>query len=192
MLAVWERAMQPLERVHIFGAAGCGSSTLGQAVARRLECQIIDADDVFWLPTRPPYQARRIAADRARLLDDATRSAKTWVLSGSIVGWGDHLIPRFDLVVFLYLPSNVRLARLKEREQERFGAAIGPGGIMCERHQAFLQWAAGYDTGLGGRTLETDANWLAHLSCPVLIMPGECPTNDQVQSILSSWERSHS
>ena len=28
--------MRPLERVHIFGAAGCGSSTLGWALAQQL------------------------------------------------------------------------------------------------------------------------------------------------------------
>ena len=183
--------MQPLERVHIFGAAGCGSSTLGRALARQLECQIIDADDVYWLPTRPPYQTRRAAADRIRLLDDAIHSTNTWVLSGSVVGWGDHLIPRFDIVVFLYLTSDVRLARLRERERERFGAAIDPGGSMCDQHRAFLRWATGYDTGLSGRTLETDANWLAQLGCPVVVMTGECPTNDQVRHILSSWTRSH-
>jgi adenylate kinase family enzyme len=183
--------MQPLERVHIFGAAGCGSSTLGRALARHLESQLIDADDIFWLPAHPPYQARRPLVERAQLLDDAIRTAKSWVLSGSVVGWGDPVVPRFDLVVFLYVPPEIRLARLKQRERERFGAAIDVGGPMHEQHQAFLQWAAGYDTGLSGRTLETDANWLSHLACPVIVMTGEHSTGDQLAQILASWARSH-
>jgi hypothetical protein len=91
--------MRSLERVHIFGAAGCGSSTLGRALAQRLECQHVDADDVYWLATVPPYQSRRAAPERARMLEEATRWARHWVLSGAIVGWGDALIPTFDLVV---------------------------------------------------------------------------------------------
>ena len=177
--------MRSLERVHIFGAAGCGSIALGRALAQRLECQHVDADDVYWLPTVPPYQTRRVAAERVRMLEAATRWTRTWVLSGAIVGWGDALIQTFDLVVFLYVPAEVRLARLRAREWERFGSEIAPGGSMHEQHQAFLRWAAGYDTGTSGRTLETDASWLAQLSCPVLPMTGECPTYDQVNHILS-------
>ncbi|QRM29149.1 hypothetical protein JO965_23705 [Microvirga sp. VF16] len=45
--------MRSLERVHIFGAAGCGSSTLGRALAQQLECQHVDVDDVYWLATVP-------------------------------------------------------------------------------------------------------------------------------------------
>lgn len=177
--------MRSLERVHIFGAAGCGSSTLGRALARRLECQHVDADDVYWLPTTPPYQTRRAAAERIQVLEAATRWTTNWVLSGSIVGWGDPLIQTFDLVIFLYVPAEVRLARLRARERERFGTAIERSGSMYEQHQAFLQWAAGYDTGTSGRTLETDANWLAHLHCPVIPMTGECPTHNQISHILS-------
>jgi hypothetical protein len=44
-----------------------------------------------------------------------------WVLSGPIAGWGDALIPSFDLVVFLHVPTVVRLARLQR--SERAGAA---------------------------------------------------------------------
>ncbi len=177
--------MRSLERVHIFGAAGCGSSTLGRALAQRLVCQHVDTDDVYWLATVPPYQTRRMAAERVRMLVEATRWARHWVLSGAIVGWGDALIPTFDLVVFLYVPAEVRLARLRARERERFGPAIEPGGSMYERHRAFLRWAAGYDTGTSGRTRETDASWLAQLRCPVLPMTGECPTDAQVNHILS-------
>jgi hypothetical protein len=108
-----------------------------------------------------------------------------WVLSGSIVGWGDAMIPTFNLVVFLYVPGEVRLARLRAREQERFGSAVEPNGSMYEQHQAFLQSAAGYDTSTSGRTLETDATWLAQLNCPVMSMTGECSTCDQVSHILS-------
>ncbi|WP_162820706.1 adenylate kinase [Microvirga calopogonii] len=145
----------------------------------------MDADDVYWLPTIPPYQIKRMAAERVRMLGEATRWARPWVLSGAIVGWGDALIRTFDLVVFLYVPAGIRLARLRARERERFGPEIEPGGSMHERHQAFLRWAAGYVTGISGRTLETDASWLAQLDCPVMPITGECSTCDQVDHILS-------
>jgi adenylate kinase family enzyme len=126
-----------------------------------------------------------MAAERVRMLEEATRWVRHWVLSGAIVAWGDALIQTFDLVVFLSVPAEVRLARLRAREQERFGPEIEPGGSLHEQHQAFLRSAAGYDTGTSGRTLETDANWLAQLNCPVMPITGECSTDDQVDHILS-------
>jgi hypothetical protein len=56
-------------------------------------------------------------------------------------------IPLFELVVFLWIPHNVRMARLRRRELARFGERILPGGDMCEQSQAFLAWAALYDEG---------------------------------------------
>ncbi len=180
--------MRPLERVHIFGAAGCGSSTLGWALARRLACQHLDMDDVCWRPTAPPFRSKRTTPERIRLLSDATTSSQQWVLSGSIAGWGDALIPQFDLVVFLYVPTEVRLARLQCRERARFGTALDPGGAMHSPHQAFLRWSAGYDPGLsGGRTLWADATWLGYLPCPVMVLVGEDETAEQIDRVLSFW-----
>jgi hypothetical protein len=51
---------------------------------------------------------KRPVADRLRLLREALRNVNgPWVLSGSLDGWGDSLIPLFELVVFLLVPTNV-------------------------------------------------------------------------------------
>jgi hypothetical protein len=56
-------------------------------------------------------------------------------------------IPLFELVVFLWVPQDVRMERLRRRELARFGVRILPGGDMYEQSQAFLAWAASYDDG---------------------------------------------
>jgi adenylate kinase family enzyme len=180
--------MPELGRIHIFGAAGCGSSTLGWALARRLGFRHLDSDDFHWRPTTPPFQKKRPKLERLHLLSEATASSHQWVLSGSVAGWGDALIPSFDLVVFLYVPTEVRLARLQRREQARFGAALDPSGAMHDQHQAFLRWAAGYDPGLsGGRTLRADAAWLGYLPCPLMVLIGEDKAEEQIDRVLSFW-----
>lgn len=84
----WLCRARPCEfwNASIFGAAGCGSTTLGRALTCELECQHLDVDDVYWLPTIPPYQTKRAAAERIRMLEVATHWTTNWVLSGSIVG----------------------------------------------------------------------------------------------------------
>lgn len=45
--------------IHIFGASGSGTSTLGRAVAAGLGWRFLDTDDFFWLPTDPPFTTPR-------------------------------------------------------------------------------------------------------------------------------------
>jgi hypothetical protein len=59
---------------------------------------------------------------------------------------GEALEHAFDLVVFLYVPTPIRLARLKLREERRFG----------KTDPEFLEWAAQYDAGTAeGRSLRS-------------------------------------
>jgi adenylate kinase family enzyme len=165
--------------VHIVGASGSGTTTLGRALARSLDCPHFDTDDYFWLPTDPPFTDRRPASERhARLEADLSRHAG-WVLSGSLCGWGDVFIPRFDLVVFLSLPREIRLARLREREVQRYGvAAIAPGGPLRGAHEAFMTWAAAYDDGGPEiRSRRLHEVWLTALPCPVLRPPAVDPVD---------------
>lgn len=150
--------MRPL-RVHITGASGSGTTTLGAALAEALSLTHLDADDYYWLPTQPPYQTKRAMAGRHDLLAADLATAPRVVLSGSVMGWGTAIEDAFDLVVFLYLPASVRLPRLRERELAKLGHV----------DEAFITWAAEYDDGPSeGRSLRRHLDWLAARRCPVL------------------------
>lgn len=76
------------------------------ALAARHGWKHVDTDDVFWLKTDPLFtdirpRAERVALMRAELDRAKLDAAASWVVSGSLCGWGDVFIPRFDLVVFL-------------------------------------------------------------------------------------------
>ena len=88
------------------------------------------------------------------------------VIAGSVMGWGCQIENAFDLIIFLYVPTEVRLQRLKQREFQRFGHAINP---------AFLEWAAQYDAGpKEGRSLTRHNTWLATRQCQVIRLEGNC------------------
>ncbi len=163
-----------IRRSHILGASGSGTTTLGRALAARLQCPHFDADDYFWLPTDPPYTHQRERTERQQLLMDDVTAHDAWVVSGSLCGWGDVAIPLFELVVFLSIPHDVRMARLRRREHARFGERILPGGDMYASSQAFLAWAASYDNGgLDIRSRRLHDQWLSTLLCPILCFEGE-------------------
>lgn len=141
------------KQIHILGASGSGTTTLGGAIAKRWGHLHLDSNDFFWEPTDPPYQQPRPRNKRVKLLDQALHNSERWVLSGSLCGWGDGFIPHFELVVFLYVPEDIRLNRLHERETLRFGSRIEPGGDMYQDHQDFMRWAASYEDSTTSITL---------------------------------------
>jgi adenylate kinase family enzyme len=175
-------------RVHIFGASGSGTTTLGRALAARVHAAFLDTDDFYWQTTDPPYQEPRPREVRFRQLQEALARHGSWVLSGSLCGWGDPLIPLFELVVFLWVPAEVRIARLRAREVRDFGAeALAPGGPLHRNHEKFIAWAKEYDTGgLDMRSLSRHETWLARISCPTIRFDGEAPVAFQVSRILES------
>jgi adenylate kinase family enzyme len=173
--------------IHILGASGSGTTTLGRALSARLGVPHFDSDDFFWVKNDPPYQTSRTVPERQAMLRAALDGAPSgWVVSGSLVKWGDAFIPRFDLVVFLTLPTEIRLARLRAREVSRYGdAAIAPGGWAHTMHKEFLEWAARYDSGgLEVRSLAMHEAWLAHVPCPVLRLDSRNPVDALVQAVL--------
>ena len=174
-------------RLHITGASGSGTTTLGRAVAQRLAMPHFDTDDIFWVPTDPPYQRKRNPNDRLRLLGELLGERRDWVLSGSLDGWGDPLVALFDLVVWMDVPTDTRLTRLAARERLRHGrAAIAPGGTQHQEHREFLAWAASYDNApLETRSRRRHEVWLAHLPCPVLRLTGDRPTRSLVRDVLT-------
>jgi adenylate kinase family enzyme len=173
------------KRIHILGASGAGTTTLGSALAACLGCPHLDTDEYFWLPTDPPFQQARSRTDRQALLGAALARHEGWVLSGSLCGWGDLFIPLFDIVVFLWVPPAVRLARLAARERRRFGeAALVSGGARHAHYIAFMAWAAAYDDGgLELRSRRLHEQWLRSLPCPVLRLEGRPSLEESLAQI---------
>ena len=175
-----------IKRIHILGASGSGTTTLGRAVAARLQCPHFDTDDYFWLPTDPPFTHERERTARQHLLMEALTAHASWVLSGSLCGWGDVAIPLLELVVFLWIPQHRRMERLRQREHERYGTRITPDGDMYASSQAFLTWAASYDAGdMHIRSRQLHEQWLGTLPSPILYFEGEYTIEEQLAILLA-------
>jgi adenylate kinase family enzyme len=178
-----------MARIHILGASGSGTSTLGSAVARRLGVPHTDSDSLYWLPTDPPYTTPRPAADRQALLARRLPVTGHWVFSGAATKWAAPLEPHYDLVVFLRLDPAIRMDRLRRREAARWGARIQPGGDMAVLNAAFITWPEAYDTaGSLRRGLVTHEAWLADQLAPVLRLDSIAPVQDLVGAVLDALE----
>jgi len=113
-----------------------------------------------------------------------------WVLSGALDGWGDELIPSFDLVVFVVAPVALRVERLRRREAGRYGlAAVSPGGDRHIETEDFFAWAGKYDSGGVSRTLAGHRAWISALPCPAVEVDGARPPADLAVDVLAALQR---
>lgn len=159
--------------IHIFGASGAGTSTLGRKICAELEYRFMDTDDYFWLPTDPAYTEKRPREERIELMNRDIDEAENVVISGSLIGWGDVLIPQFTLAIRVETDADIRAERLHRREKEKFGDRIEPGGDMYLQHLEFLEWAKAYDTGgLDMRSKAHHDQWQLLLKCPLIFLDG--------------------
>jgi adenylate kinase family enzyme len=184
------RHTMPTRRIHVMGAAGAGVTTLGRALASALAVPHHDTDDYFWRPTNPPYRRTRPREERLRLIREMFLDRPDWVLSGSLDDWGKSIVPLFDLVVFIRVPTEIRLQRLRVRETRHFGQdAVSPGGWRHTETEDFIAWAAHYDDGAReGRNLARHLAWLDTLRCRVLRLDGTRDVADLVTTVTTTLD----
>ena len=171
-----------MPRLHILGASGSGTSTLGAALATRLGQPHIDADTLFWMATDPPFTTRRPAEERHALLLQSLPITGQWVFSGSALKWAASLEPVYDLILFLRMDPLARMERLRRRQAARYGARLEAGGDMTAATADFLRWAEAYDSA---GSLVLHEAWLASQTAPVLRLDSSAPVQDLVASVLS-------
>ena len=99
----------------------------------------MDTDDYFWLPTNPKYTTKRSKGERRALMKKDISENDNVVISGSLVDWGDELIPLFTLAIRLVTDTEIRIKRLKIREKKKFGDRIIPSGDMYANHIEFIE-----------------------------------------------------
>lgn len=170
-------------RLHVTGASGSGTTTLARAIADAWAVPHAEADDYFWLPTDPPYASKRPEAERVALMEQVFVSREAWVLSGSMLGWGETVVARCDAVVFLTLDPAERLRRLEARERVRRER----GQADAEALSTFVTWARGYDDpSFDGRSRAGHEQWLAGLTCPILRLDSSRP-RDALRDEVLTW-----
>lgn len=172
------------------GASSAGSTTLGIALSRRLGIPYFDTDDYFWTKTEVPYTVKRDAQLRNQMLLDDLAGFESWIMGGSVIKWGEKWEDLFDLIVFLYLPADLRMERLKAREAERYGDAIYNDPTRHQLYLDFIAWAARYDdVSFSGRNIKAHEEWLKRANADILEIRGDTTVDERVEQVLSFLNR---
>ena len=172
-------------KIHLLGPSGSGTTTLGKLLARNLNTPHFDTDDFFWVSTDPPFTEKRSKKQRTELLKTSLQGCDSWVLSGSMLDWGDFLLPEIDIIIYKYVSQELRINRLKKREKERHGDRLKSGNDMHSLHLDFIKWASGYETGgLEMRSRKSEEVWMNLASCKIIRLETEMPIDDELKYVI--------
>lgn len=186
----------PGAKILLTGGSGTGTSSLGKLVAKYYGIPWFDLDDFYWKPIEPRFTVKRNPLEREYLLWEATQKSLNWVISGTLLYWGNFILPLIDLVVFLIVPTQERNTRIIAREIDLFGEEelFSAKGSRKELFKNFINWTNRYDYADSIDhanklhdfwSRELHEKWLLKLSCPILRIEG-CQSNlERLQLILN-------
>ena len=177
-------------KIHLLGPCGSGTSTVGRLIAKKYNYAWFDSDDFYWHKTNPPYTQKRTIDERINLINATLEQYDSWVLSGSMLKWGNHLRDAFDLVIYLYVDKDKRIKRLEKRERQNFGDRIDPGNDMGEIHKAFIEYSKRYeDGGMDIRSRLSENEWMKELKCKILRIESNMETEDEIELVSREIEK---
>jgi len=149
----------------VFGANGSGKSTLGRELARILNFKYMDIEDYHFIRSEIPYTVERSREDCLSLMLDDIKKHHFFVITAVTGDFGDTIPLWYKLAVYISVPIELRMKRIKQREYEKYGERICKGGDMYEREQKFFDFAA-------SRSISKIEQWAETLSCPVIRIDG--------------------
>ncbi|MCH5353857.1 MAG: AAA family ATPase [Acutalibacter sp.] len=157
------------------GLNGAGKSTLGKALSEKLGFQFIDSEELFFpkINSQPDYTRPHKKEEARRLLLEEIKSRKNFVLASVTGDFGEDISSCFQYAVWVVVPKEIRMKRLRERSFSQFGDRMLPGGDLYGQEEAFFRFA-------GSRAENTVENWLRSLTCPVIKIDGTKPIEENV------------
>lgn len=140
--------------IAIIGPNGSGKSTLNHLLCKALGYYEMDSEDYYfpgqkagrlWLQEHggaqpgeelpAPYAVSCTGADAAMLRDMEIHPR--FVLSCVHLHGNEQMIRRIEVAFCLDAPLETRLARIRHREEKRFGVRALPGGDLYPQQEAF-------------------------------------------------------
>lgn len=164
----------------VCGLNGCGKSTLGEALAERLGYTWIDIEDCYFPKTdsRYPYAAPRSRKEAEQILRERIGQSDHFVLTAVKGDFADDIIAALEKVLWIRVPQEIRMQRVRKRSYEKFGPRMLPGGDLYEQEERFLLHAE--------TRKEADVSaWVATVSCPLQIVDGTQPIAELLEQVCS-------
>lgn len=160
----------------VCGLNGSGKTTLARALAEDMGCKHMDVEEYYFTSADNPYATARTREKVEELLLADIRRNPRFVFSTVNGNMNAEINGYYDLVVYLEVPLDIRMKRIRQRAADKFGNKILPGGEMYEQEEKFFAYAE-------KRRPDAIEEWLESLPCRVLRLDGTQPVHENVRKI---------
>ena len=161
----------------VCGLNGSGKTTLGAALAERLGYKHMDVEDYYFTRVDNPYASARTRDEVEVLLLEDIKQNPCFVFSAVNGNMNSEINSCYDLVVYLEVPQEIRMKRIRQRAFDKFGDRVLPGGDMYEQEERFFDFAE-------KRSPEKIEEWLQTLTCRVVKLDGTKAVEYNVQTLI--------
>ena len=166
--------------IQICGLNGCGKSTLGRALAKKLGFHFIDNENLYFSRNseNEAYTATKSRDEVERLLINEVHAHGNFVFSAVKGDYGKEIIPFYQYVVLIEVSKEIRMQRVRNRSFQKFGDRMLAGGDLYEQEEAFFRMVE-------SRTEEYVENWVNTLNCTVIRIDGTQPVEKNIAWIVA-------
>ena len=185
--------------IAIFGLNGGGKSTLSHALAKHIDCFVMDVEDYYFPDQREsriwalentrlndtehiaelPFSNPRTKSEVEYAIMEEIRIHPKFVVSGVTMNWSDEILSHIDIAFWVQTPLEERLKRIQAREEKRFGARVLDGGDMFEQQMEFRKVVK-------ARDLKVVEESVMKLVCPVIVIDGTLPVKHNLEKIIEA------
>lgn len=165
----------------VCGLNGVGKSTLGKALADRLNYHFIDNEDLYFPKTDPDYiyASQRTREEVERLLLEEIRTHNNFVFVSVKGDYGETACSFYRYAVLIEVSRNIRLQRVRDRSFGKFGERMLKGGDLYKREEKFFEFVR-------SRSENTVEKWIETVKFPVIRVDGTKPTEENI-GIITEW-----
>ena len=168
----------------ICGLNGAGKSTVGAVLAEKLSFRFIDAEDLFFSKEGSAYEygRPRKKEDAIRILESFISTDRRFVFSSVIGDYGNKFLSALDRIVYIKVPKEERLKRVRSRSYSKYGERMLEGGDLFDAENAFFSMVR-------DRSEDYVENWLQTVDRPVIHIDGTKPVEESVSFLVSVLQR---
>ncbi len=166
--------------IHVMGASGSGTSSLGEYLGRELGFDVIESDFYKWKQTIPQFQVMRPIEESNKLLLDKIANSENLIIAGSLHS-NSVIFKYIDIIIYLKCPTHIRLKRIKQRDIDVGRNSLNSDDAeVRENFLGFLELAKKYNSlGLDKRS-RASQKWVIS-SCNAKVI--KIRTNRKVEKV---------
>jgi len=159
----------------ICGLNGSGKTTFGMKLADRLKYDFLNDEDYYFFESEVPFSCSRSEEAAKEYIVSYFGCHENVVIVATRGDLGVRINSMYDCVIYLSAPAEIRLSRIKERDEKRFGERVLPGGDMYEQQRKFHDFAL-------SRTAEKIEKWMEMLECTVIKLDGTRAVDENIET----------